>query len=70
MLGNSFAAFKGSENAKLMKMPGIKDRYGGVANQSRKVCNFIQADLEPTHFGFWCLLHGSISWYQSDLEGS
>jgi solute carrier family 35 protein E1 len=33
MLGNSFAAFKGSENAKLMKMPGIKDRYGGVANQ-------------------------------------
>jgi len=33
MIGNMFAAFKGSENKKLMTAPGIKDRYGGVANQ-------------------------------------
>jgi len=33
MIGNSFAAFKGSENKKLMEMPGVKDRYAGVANQ-------------------------------------
>jgi len=33
MLGNSFAAFKGSENAKLMAKEGIKERMGGVANQ-------------------------------------
>jgi len=33
MIGNTFAAFKGSENKKLMSAPGIKDRYGGVANQ-------------------------------------
>merc|ERR1719171_2172535 len=33
MIGNTFAAFKGSENSKLMKKEGIKDRYGGVANQ-------------------------------------
>jgi len=33
MLGNSFAAFKGSENKKLMDKPGVKDRMGGVANQ-------------------------------------
>lgn len=33
MIGNTFAAFKGSENKKLMDKPGIKDRYAGVANQ-------------------------------------
>ena len=33
MIGNTFAAFKGSENKKLMEKPGIKDRYGGIANQ-------------------------------------
>jgi len=33
MIGNAFAAFKGSENKKLMTAPGIKDRFGGVANQ-------------------------------------
>jgi len=33
MIGNSFAAFKGSENKKLMTAPGIKERYAGVANQ-------------------------------------
>ncbi len=33
MIGNTFAAFKGSENKKLMDKPGVKDRYGGVANQ-------------------------------------
>uniref|UniRef100_A0A7S3B470 Sugar phosphate transporter domain-containing protein n=1 Tax=Haptolina ericina TaxID=156174 RepID=A0A7S3B470_9EUKA len=33
MIGNMFAAFKGSENKKLMSMEGIKDRYAGVANQ-------------------------------------
>lgn len=33
MIGNSFAAFKGSENKKLMTTPGLKDRMGGVANQ-------------------------------------
>lgn len=33
MIGNSFAAFKGSENKKLMEMEGIKDRFAGVANQ-------------------------------------
>lgn len=33
MIGNTFAAFKGSENSKLMKLPGVKDRYAGVANQ-------------------------------------
>merc|ERR1712087_318533 len=32
MIGNSFAAFKGSEN-KLMTKEGIKERMGGVANQ-------------------------------------
>merc|ERR1711871_105802 len=33
MIGNAFAAFKGSENKKLMTKEGIKDRMGGVANQ-------------------------------------
>jgi solute carrier family 35 protein E1 len=33
MLGNTFAAFKGSENAKLMALPGVKDRYAGIQNQ-------------------------------------
>jgi solute carrier family 35 protein E1 len=33
MIGNTFAAFKGSENKKLMEKPGIKERMGGVANQ-------------------------------------
>ena len=33
MIGNAFAAFKGSENKKLMDKPGVKDRMGGVANQ-------------------------------------
>merc|ERR1719424_2296551 len=33
MIGNAFAAFKGSENKKLMTKPGLKDRMGGVANQ-------------------------------------
>jgi len=33
MIGNSFAAFKGSENKKLMLKEGLKDRMGGVANQ-------------------------------------
>jgi len=33
MIGNSFAAFKGSENKKLMDKEGIKDRMGGIANQ-------------------------------------
>lgn len=33
MIGNIFAAFKGSENKKLMETKGIKERYAGVANQ-------------------------------------
>ena len=33
MIANSFAAFKGSENKKLMIAPGIKDRFAGVGNQ-------------------------------------
>ena len=33
MIGNAFAAFKGSENKKLMTTPGLKERMGGVANQ-------------------------------------
>jgi len=33
MIGNAFAAFKGSENKKLMGTAGLKDRFGGVANQ-------------------------------------
>ena len=33
MIGNTFAAFKGSENKKLMGLDGIKERMGGVANQ-------------------------------------
>merc|ERR1719443_137275 len=33
MIGNTFAAFKGSENKKLMETKGIKDRFAGVANQ-------------------------------------
>jgi len=33
MLSNAFAAFKGSENKKLMTTEGIKERMGGVANQ-------------------------------------
>ena len=33
LLANAFAAFKGSENKKLMTKEGIKDRMGGVANQ-------------------------------------
>jgi solute carrier family 35 protein E1 len=32
-LANIFAAIKGSENAKLMKTEGIKERIGGVGNQ-------------------------------------
>lgn len=33
MLANSFAAFKGSENKKLMSDKEVADRYGGVGNQ-------------------------------------
>jgi len=33
MIANVFAAFKGSENKKLMDAPGIKDRFAGVGNQ-------------------------------------
>ncbi|KAL1512241.1 hypothetical protein AB1Y20_005503 [Prymnesium parvum] len=33
MIGNTFAAFKGSENKKLMTTDGLKERYAGVANQ-------------------------------------
>lgn len=33
MIGNTFAAFKGSENKKLMEVAGLKERMGGVANQ-------------------------------------
>lgn len=33
MLANSFAAFKGSENKKLMSDKGISERFGGVGNQ-------------------------------------
>merc|ERR1712205_73871 len=33
MLGNAFAAFKGSENKKLMEDKALKKRMGGVANQ-------------------------------------
>jgi solute carrier family 35 protein E1 len=33
LIGNCFAAFKGSENKKLMTLEGVKDRMGGVANQ-------------------------------------
>jgi len=32
MIANAFAAFKGSENGKLMNAPGIKDRFAGVGN--------------------------------------
>lgn len=30
---NTFAAFKGNENKKLMETPGLRDRLGGVGNQ-------------------------------------
>ena len=33
MIANAFAAFKGSENKKLMDAKGIKDRFAGVGNQ-------------------------------------
>merc|ERR1712032_954075 len=33
MLANSFAAFKGAENKKLMSDKGVAERYGGVGNQ-------------------------------------
>jgi len=33
MLGNIFAAFKGTETKKLMKLDGVKERYQGVGNQ-------------------------------------
>ena len=33
MIGNTFAAFKGSENKKLMEDKELKSRMGGVANQ-------------------------------------
>ena len=33
MLANSFAAFKGGENSKLMSDKGVAERYGGVGNQ-------------------------------------
>mmetsp|Transcript_20166 Transcript_20166/g.42368 ORF Transcript_20166/g.42368 Transcript_20166/m.42368 type:complete len:339 (+) Transcript_20166:85-1101(+) len=33
MLANSFAAFKGGENSKLLADKGIAQRYGGVGNQ-------------------------------------
>jgi len=33
MLANTFAAFKGSENKKLMSDKGIAERFGGVGNQ-------------------------------------
>jgi len=33
MIGNAFAAFKGSENKKLMEDKDLKSRMGGVANQ-------------------------------------
>lgn len=33
MLANSFAAFKGGENSKLMSDKGVAQRYGGVGNQ-------------------------------------
>mmetsp|Transcript_10641 Transcript_10641/g.35213 ORF Transcript_10641/g.35213 Transcript_10641/m.35213 type:complete len:424 (-) Transcript_10641:1473-2744(-) len=33
LLANAFAAFKGSENKRLMSAKGIKERFGGVGNQ-------------------------------------
>eukprot|EP00560_Eucampia_antarctica_P003555 CAMPEP_0197836542 /NCGR_PEP_ID=MMETSP1437-20131217/29348_1 /TAXON_ID=49252 ORGANISM="Eucampia antarctica, Strain CCMP1452" /NCGR_SAMPLE_ID=MMETSP1437 /ASSEMBLY_ACC=CAM_ASM_001096 /LENGTH=316 /DNA_ID=CAMNT_0043442811 /DNA_START=158 /DNA_END=1108 /DNA_ORIENTATION=- len=33
MIANTFAAFKGSENKKLMDSPGLKERFAGVGNQ-------------------------------------
>ena len=33
MLANSFAAFKGGENSKLLSDKGVAERYGGVGNQ-------------------------------------
>jgi len=33
MIGNAFAAFKGSENKKLMEDKDLKSRMGGIANQ-------------------------------------
>ena len=33
MIGNTFAAFKGSENKKLMDTKGVKERFAGIANQ-------------------------------------
>lgn len=43
MLANSFAAFKGSENKKLMSDKEVAARYGGVGNQVRDtiICLFI-----------------------------
>merc|ERR1712176_928090 len=67
MIGNSFAAFKGSENKKLMTKEGIKDRIGGVANQFAltEVLAFlislpVMAAVEGNKFGeFWSLLKTS-----------
>lgn len=64
MIGNAFAAFKGSENKKLMTMPGVKDRYGGVANQfaTTEVLAFlisvpVMVATEGAQWGkFWTLL--------------
>jgi len=40
MLANSFAAFKGSENKKLMSDKSISDRFVGVGNQVRFFSHF------------------------------
>merc|ERR1719336_3273769 len=57
-LANVFAAFKASENKKLMTTPGLKDRIGGVGNQfalsimnAFLFCAVIAVALEGYKFG-------------------
>ena len=41
MLANSFAAFKGGENSKLLSDKGVAERYGGVGNQVSAPVSFL-----------------------------
>jgi hypothetical protein len=50
MAANSFAAFKGSENKKLLSDSAIAARYGGVGNQ---VCTLAVCCICVVFFE-WC----------------
>jgi len=59
MIANSFAAFKGGENSKLMADKGVAKRYGGVGNQFAvtqmvgflillPIMYYVEGDMLPT----------------------